>query len=198
MADPYAATSTSGSKPLPAGMPTLPAGSGWAATEQLRLPAAGARAQEPDFLYPENYDTTFRRTWGERLTFHVGSAYLVGLTAGSVHGVATGLSSSVGERQRIRVNAVLNSWAKSGPGLGNSLGCIAMMASIFESFAYTMRGTDDILNPVGAAALTGAIFKSQAGPRMAGTTALVLGTLAGAGSFVTKQLASRGMLKSVL
>lgn len=163
-------------------------------TRTRAVPKGIGGADQPDFLFDENYDTSFRRSWGERLTFHAGSAYLLGMMAGSVHGVGVGLRDSVGERQRIRVNAVLNSWAKSGPGLGNSLGCIAMMTSLFESIAYNARGTDDILNPVGAAALTGAIFKSQAGPRIAGATALGLGAMAAVGSFVTKELTSRGML----
>ena len=34
------------------------------------------------------------------------------------------LRESVGERQRIRVNAVLNATGKRGPGLANTLGCI--------------------------------------------------------------------------
>jgi len=194
LADPYAASSTSAGKGLSSSVPSLPPGGGWAATEQLQLPKGVASSEQPDFLFPENYDTDFRRSWGERLTFHAGSAYLVGMLTGSVHGVGVGMRESVGERQRIRVNAVLNSWAKRGPGLGNSLGCLAMMTSIFESIAYNARGTDDILNPVGAAAFTGAIFKSQAGPRIAGATALGLGAMAAVGTFVSKELTSRGML----
>jgi hypothetical protein len=64
-----------------------------------------------------------------------------------------GLAESKGQRQRIRINSVLNSMGMSGPGLANSLGCIALMCSFFESVAYNVRGTDDILNPAGAAAL---------------------------------------------
>ena len=32
----------------------------------------------PDYLFAENYDAGYRRSWGERLTFHIGSAYLAG------------------------------------------------------------------------------------------------------------------------
>ena len=32
----------------------------------------------PDYLFAENYDAAYRRSWGERLTFHIGSAYLAG------------------------------------------------------------------------------------------------------------------------
>ena len=37
-----------------------------------------------------------------------------------------------------------------------------MMCSIFESIAYNVRGEDDLLNPAGAAALTGALYKITA------------------------------------
>ena len=49
-------------------------------------------------------------------------------------------------------DGVLNAIGMRGPRWGNSLGCVAMMASIFESLAYNVRGTDDLLNPAGAAA----------------------------------------------
>ena len=43
-----------------------------------------------------------------------------------------------------------------------------MMCSIFESLAYNVRDTDDLLNPAGAAAVTGMIYKATEGPIMAG------------------------------
>lgn len=194
----------------------------------------------PDFLFPENFDESFRRSWGERLTFHAGGAYLVGaraapraappararrnppqtrrtrrphappaaaarrrvrpcagLTAGGVVGLGEGLRESQGERRRIRINSVLNAVGRKGPGWGNSLGCIAMLTSIFESIAYNARGVDDLFNPAGAAALTGTLYKITAGPKVALPFGLGLGALAGIGSLVVKQFSSRGMLKSV-
>ena len=35
-----------------------------------------------------------------------------------------------------------------------------MMCSIFESLAYNVRDTDDLLNPAGAAAVTGMVYKA--------------------------------------
>lgn len=35
-----------------------------------------------------------------------------------------GLRTSQGERRRIRINSVLNSMGRRGPGWGNSLGCV--------------------------------------------------------------------------
>jgi len=198
MADPYAS----------GGQPSSPAASlpgfGAAAAADaygsggLHLPSQPAPIPTPDFLFEESYDEAYRRSWGERLTYHVGAAYLVGLVGGGGAGLAQGLRESAGERQRIRVNAVLNATGKRGPTLGNSLGCIAMMCSIFESFAYNVRGEDDLLNPAGAAALTGMLYKVTAGPRVAGMWAAGLGAMAAAAAFTTKQLSSRGMLKNFL
>lgn len=71
-----------------------------------------------------------------------------------------------------------------------------MMCTIFESIAYNVRGTDDLLNPAGAAALTGGIYKITAGPRVAGMTAVGLAAVTTVGTFITKQLSSRpGALK---
>ena len=52
--------------------PSLP--SGWAATPGLD----GGSADTPDYLFETDVDPSFRRSWGERLTFHVGGAYLLG------------------------------------------------------------------------------------------------------------------------
>ena len=71
-----------------------------------------------------------------------------------------------------------------------------MMGSIFESIAYNVRGTDDLLNPAGAAALTGTLYKITAGPKVALPFALGLGAAAAAGSVVTKQLSKMGVFKS--
>ena len=83
--------------------------------------------KQPDYLFPENFDQNFRRSWGERLTFHIGSAYLAGLTCGTAYGLQEGLRATAGERQRIWINGVLNAVGKQGPGLGNGLGCLAMI-----------------------------------------------------------------------
>mmetsp|Transcript_7723 Transcript_7723/g.18140 ORF Transcript_7723/g.18140 Transcript_7723/m.18140 type:complete len:202 (-) Transcript_7723:156-761(-) len=152
----------------------------------------------PDYLFAENYDAAYRRSWGERLTFHIGSAYLAGLTTGGSYGLVEGLRTSQGERRRIRINSVLNSMGRRGPGWGNSLGCVAMMCSILESAAYNIRDTDDLLNPVGAGCLTGVIYKITSGPRVAMSAGLGLGAVAAAGAFMSKQISSRGLLKSFM
>jgi len=197
MADPYASSSAPAtpafSFPSFGGASNDTYGSG-----ALHIPTEPAPIPTPDFLFEESYDESFRRSWGERLTYHCGAAYIVGLFGGGFSGLAQGLRDSAGERRRIRVNAVLNATGKQGPALGNSLGCIAMMASIFESLAYNIRGTDDLLNPAGAAALTGMVYKATAGPRIAASWAAGLGAMAAAASFAAKQASSRGLLKNFI
>ena len=75
LSDPYTGTS---STPPPAGKLEPPALGGFS----FGLPSVPQVEDQyespPDFLFPENFDTGFRRSWGERLTFHIGAAYLVG------------------------------------------------------------------------------------------------------------------------
>jgi hypothetical protein len=52
-----------------------------------------------------------------------------------------------------------------------------MMCTIFESIAYNVRGEDDLLNPAGAAVLTGTLYKITAGPRVAAAAGLGLGAV---------------------
>lgn len=118
------------------------------------------------------------------------------MVVGGTAGLFEGLRESSGQNRRIRINQVLNATGKRGPGLGNSLGCIAMMCSLFESIAYNVRGEDDLANPAGAAALTGALYKITAGPKVAGQWSLGLGALGAVSSLVTKQMAKSGMLKT--
>ena len=204
MADPYASPSApTASSTLPS-LPSFSGGGGGGGggegygSGSLYMPDKPAPIPTPNFLFEESYDEAYRRSWGERMTYHVGLGYLVGITGGGAAGIAQGLRESTGERQRIRINRILNATAKRGPGLGNSIGCIAMMCSIFESLAYNIRGEDDLLDPVGGAALTGMLYKITAGPRVAGTWAAGLAAFAGAASFAAKQASQRGLLKNFL
>jgi len=67
----------------------------------------------------------------------------------------------------------------------------AMMFSIFETAAFTMRETDDLLNSVAAGAITGGIFKSTAGPKAAASWALGLSAAFTALTLVQEQLNKR-------
>ena len=165
--DPYADPNVASSTTLdPSKLGPAFGGGTWGAggPPAPKVPAAS----QPDFLFPENYDEMYRRSWGDRLTYHIGCGYLAGLVGGGFTGVAEGLRSSAGERQRIRINAVLNAAGKKGPAWGNGVGCLGMMFSAFETVAFNVRGTDDLLNVAGAGALAGGIYKSTAGLRQSG------------------------------
>ncbi|EOD06620.1 hypothetical protein EMIHUDRAFT_121264 [Emiliania huxleyi CCMP1516] len=171
MQDPYASADAASQSSVEFGKLGPAFGSAWT------TPAPGAAPlQQPDFLFEETADAMYRRSWGDRLTYHIGVGYLVGLVAGGSWGLYEGLKSSTGERQRIRINAVLNATGKHGPGLGNSVGCLGMMFSTFETLAFNFRGEDDMLNVMGAGALAGGIFKSQArrGPGAEGANMLCM------------------------
>lgn len=127
-------------------------------------------------------DPNFRRSWGERLTYNTGRAYLVGLVAGGSYGMREGLLSSAGQLQRLRINAVLNAMSRRGPNLANRLGVMAMMFSGLESLAGAVRDDHDVLNTVGAGTATGVLYMMHSGPRAAAVGgvagAAAMGTLA--------------------
>lgn len=84
MHDPYASSGSSGSlmtpPPLPSADDFHPVAPSSAPADDLflNIPSAKAKPPQPDFLFDENYDESFRRSWGERLTYHVGAAYSAG------------------------------------------------------------------------------------------------------------------------
>jgi import inner membrane translocase subunit TIM23 len=63
-----------------------------------------------------------------------------------------------------------------------------MMFSGLETLAGAVRGEDDILNPIGAATLTGVLFKMGSGPRAATVAGVVGGGAVAAMVFAGKQL----------
>lgn len=157
-------------------------------TEYLELPGMG----NPN-------DPTFRRSWGERLTYNTGRAYLVGLVAGGSFGLYEGMQQSAGQIRRLRINAVLNATSRHGPMLGNKLGVIAMMYSMLEASACAFRDEDDVFNAVGAATATGVLYMSGSGPRAATIAGVAGGGLAAAVTLGAKQLGEHaGFLKNLI
>ena len=77
LSDPYTPSSPSGTTAagkLDAGYLGPVFGASWGLGPTLPQVEENA----PDYLSAENYDAAYRRSWGERLTFHIGSAYLAG------------------------------------------------------------------------------------------------------------------------
>ncbi|CAO3645123.1 unnamed protein product [Cunninghamella echinulata] len=107
------------------------------------------------------------RGWTDDLCYGTGTVYLGGLTLGGAIGLAEGLKKSAANstNMRVRLNTTLNTITRRGPGLGNSVGVIAMMYNGTTAMIDATRGTHDIFSSVAAGAISGAIFKSTAGPR---------------------------------
>lgn len=104
------------------------------------------------------------RGWTDDLCYGTGTVYLGGLTLGGAVGLAEGLKKSTAAPNfRVRLNTTLNTITRRGPGLGNSVGVIAMLYNGTTAMIDATRGTHDIFSSVAAGAISGAIFKSTAG-----------------------------------
>ncbi|KAG0005676.1 Mitochondrial import inner membrane translocase subunit tim23 [Entomortierella chlamydospora] len=123
------------------------------------------------------------RGWGDDLTYGTGLTYIAGLSLGGAYGFYEGLRSSPSPAFKIRLNTVLNSMTRRGPFIGNSAGVLALMYNGVNGAIGKARGTHDPLNSVAAGALTGALFKSTAGLRAAGSAGGVCAVLAGIWAF---------------
>lgn len=78
MHDPYASSGSSGSLATPPPLPSADDFHPVAPADDLLPMILRSKPPQPDFLFDENYDESFRRSWGERLTYHVGAAYSAG------------------------------------------------------------------------------------------------------------------------
>ncbi|KAF9916923.1 Mitochondrial import inner membrane translocase subunit tim23 [Lobosporangium transversale] len=123
------------------------------------------------------------RGWSDDLTYGTGLTYITGLSLGGAFGFYEGLRSSPSPAFKIRLNTVLNSMTRRGPFIGNSAGVLALMYNGINGVIGKTRGTHDPLNSIAAGALTGAIFKSTAGLRAAGSAGGVCAVLAGIWAF---------------
>ncbi|RUS21619.1 putative mitochondrial import inner membrane translocase subunit TIM23 [Endogone sp. FLAS-F59071] len=119
------------------------------------------------------------RGWSDDLCYGTGTTYLAGLTLGGAWGLAEGVrKGSTAPNFKIRVNGILNSVTRRGPFIGNSVGVVAMLYNGTNSIIGHYRGKHDTLNSAAAGAISGALFKSTAGVRAAGSTAAVGAVLA--------------------
>ncbi|KAK0536773.1 Mitochondrial import inner membrane translocase subunit tim23 [Tilletia horrida] len=111
------------------------------------------------------------RGFGDGLTYGTGTVYLSGLALGGLFGMREGLFRPIGVDNptfRLRLNAVLNAVTRRGTSLGNNGGCLALMYNLAELGISTARGSvSDPFSSIGAAGLTGVLFRSTAGVRQA-------------------------------
>ncbi|KAI8324036.1 Tim17-domain-containing protein [Martensiomyces pterosporus] len=105
------------------------------------------------------------RGWSDDLCYGTGTMYILGLATGGAWGFLEGTKSQHGGNFKLRLNSVLNSMTRRGPFVGNSLGVLAMFYNGLNSAIGSYRGTRDQYNSVGAAAISGILFKIGGGPR---------------------------------
>ncbi|CAO3642362.1 unnamed protein product [Mucor hiemalis] len=130
------------------------------------------------------------RGWSDDLCYGTGTTYLAGLTLGGAFGMAEGLKkSSSAPNMKVRLNTTLNSITRRGPGVGNSVGVIAMIYNGTTAMIDASRGQHDVFNSLAGGAISGAVFKATAGPRAALVSAGVCAGVAGAWSVLVSAFA---------
>ena len=117
-----------------------------------------------EYLFDDEYVSN-GPSWGARVCYGTGSTYLIGLISGGLWGLADGLRNPQGNgSRRLRINCIMNACTSRGPFLGNSLGIVALLYNGLNGAIIKARNDrEDMLGAVGAATLSGAIFKSTAG-----------------------------------
>ncbi|KAJ1725095.1 Mitochondrial import inner membrane translocase subunit tim23 [Coemansia biformis] len=120
------------------------------------------------------------RGWSDDLCYGTGTMYILGLSTGGVWGLMEGMRSQHGSSAKLRLNSVLNAMTRRGPFVGNSFGILAMFYNSINSMIGAYRGTRDQYNSIGAAALSGMLFKIGGGPRASLISALICTSVVGA------------------
>jgi len=121
---------------------------------------------EPEFILPEGSSRTrgrFEFAFGT-----IGGSVLTGGAIGGLHGLYRGYQDTQGQVGKIRRTQLLNYVGKQGASTANSLGIVALMYSGIGCFMSWMRETDDDYNTIGAATVTGLLYKSTSGIRRCG------------------------------
>ena len=93
--------------------------------------------RQPDYL---DYDQKGR---GIVVTMfaNAGMSYLLGIGAGGVYGIREGILRSPSSRFRVKLNSILNHSGRYGSRMGNSLGVVSIMYSLYEGAADQVSGT---------------------------------------------------------
>ncbi|KAJ1815710.1 Mitochondrial import inner membrane translocase subunit tim23 [Coemansia sp. RSA 2598] len=120
------------------------------------------------------------RGWSDDLCYGTGTLYIMGLTSGGAWGFVEGMKSQHGGNFKLRLNSVLNSMTRRGPFVGNSMGVLAMFYNSINSAIGAYRGTRDQLNSLGAAGISGMLFKIGSGPRASLISGILCTSVVGA------------------
>jgi len=138
-------------------------------------PALGVPSkEEPDYL---DYDTKGRGLVTTMFA-NTGLSYMIGIGFGGLYGLREGLTNTPSHRFKVKLNSVLNHCSRHGGRWGNMLGALSVLYTLYEggmdqlqvdSYTAPITGNDSVVvGPALAAFLTGATYKLQAGPRVAG------------------------------
>ncbi|KAL2752775.1 hypothetical protein ACRALDRAFT_1077904 [Sodiomyces alcalophilus JCM 7366] len=130
------------------------------------------------------------RGFTDDLCYGTGISYLSALGIGGALGMREGLSRSVGQPPKLRLNAVLNGMTRRGPFLGNSAGVIAITYNCINSAISHFRGKHDAASTIAAGGLSGMLFKSTKGLRPMLISGGIVATVAGAWAVVRTTLVS--------
>ena len=110
---------------------------------QTVAPALGVRARNtPDYL---DYDPKGRGMF-VKMCANSGLSYLIGITAGGLYGLRTGLASTPSNKFRVQLNSVLNHSGRYGSRAGNMLGVFAVLYSCYEGLADHVSVRSLLLN----------------------------------------------------
>jgi inner membrane translocase subunit Tim23 len=110
------------------------------------------------------------KTKGEKLLYGCGASYLTGLCGGGIYGFVKGWTKPQPIlNYKLRLNRALNLSTKYGPWAGNSMGVLGLMYTSFDSLLNSIRKDkpNDYYNHVGAGFISGALYKSTAGLKVA-------------------------------
>ncbi|XP_011154799.1 mitochondrial import inner membrane translocase subunit Tim23 isoform X2 [Harpegnathos saltator] len=123
---------------------------------------------QPEFIFPEG---AVKQRGRLELAFgQIGAACILGAGIGGASGLYRGIKATTiaGETGKLRRTQLINHVMKGGANMANSLGVITIMYTCAGIGITWIRGTDDSLNTIGAAAASAALFRSAAGVRKAG------------------------------
>ncbi|XP_070543969.1 mitochondrial import inner membrane translocase subunit Tim23-like [Ptychodera flava] len=114
-----------------------------------------------EFILPEGQK--HKRGRFELAFSHIGGSVMLGALYGSLNGVRVGLRTTSDLTGKVRMSQMLNIITKQGASSANTVGVIALMYSIFGFSLEKVRSTEDEVNTVGAATMTGMLYGSAGG-----------------------------------
>lgn len=139
-------------------------------------PAASRLDYLPDDADAQSSSSTAAGpSWGARMCYGAGLAYISALAAGGLWGLADGARNPLGAPSaRLRLNCVLNACTARGPFLANSAACAALLYNGVHGGVLRAAGREqDVLSAAGSAGLAAAVFRSARGVRPAAGAAAV-------------------------